>query len=218
MTDSEVETAVPFFIPPQRLPEDEIPVGATQCDIDDAISCARFALAHLQHSRRGFPKQFFPNPELYRCALLGSYGVHDQNFLYYNDISLKDLIERKINSAQSNKYVIPVLASENYYCFQLEEFHYPILDELKDKTFSIDFIVILPGIRAGYVFFEDAPVCYMFFETLEEFERGFFPLDEARTLFAEHMTEWKNYQSEPTDAWLRRVRDALHSDEVASDE
>lgn len=218
MTVSAADAEVPFFIPPKRLPEDEIPVGAIQIDVDDAISCARFALAHLQHSQKGFPKQFFPKPELYRCAVLGAYDVHDKNFLYYNDTSLKDLIERKINTAHSQKYIIPVLTSDDYYCFELAEFHYPILDELKDKTFAIDFILVLPGIRAGYVFFEDDPVCYMFFESQEEFGKGFLSPEEARAIFADHMTEWKSYESEATDAWLRRVRDALQSNEIASDE
>lgn len=218
MTDSGQGSMIPFFIPPRKIPEDEVPSGLVQCDDDDAISCARFALAHLAESDAGFPEQFFPKASLFRCALLGSYATHEENFLYDENVSLRKIIEEKINCTHSKKYIIPVLTNDIYYCFELDIFNYAVLDELKEKTFSVDIVLILPKSGGGYIFFADSPACYVFFESLREFEQGFVRLSDAKTIFANHMIDWKDYESDAADTWLKQVCSALHSDDCASDE
>jgi len=200
-----------FLAPPLRLDESEVPVGATQCDDFKAIECARIALSYLQHADSGFPGQFFPKPQLHRGALLGTHTVHYRNFEYHSDSSLQLLMENKINSATSRKLLIAVLAHDKYYCFKVEKFTYSLLDELKEKTFAIDFLLMLPDVYGGFVFFEDGPACFMFFQERAEFEKGFMSPEIVMKIYTDHMMEWRHYRSDHVTAWMQLVKSAMES-------
>jgi hypothetical protein len=206
-----------FSAPPLRLDEQEIPAGATQCGDAEAIGCARTALSYLQHAETGFPKyNLFPKPSLYRCALLGTHTVHFRNFEYDTETSLRQLVEEKINSSGSRIYLIAILAS--YYCFRLSHFTYDVLDELKDKTFAIDFVLLLPEKLGGFVFFEDNPACYVFFERRADFEEGFMSPERAMDIYEEHMAQWQHYKSDGVTLWMRKVNHALRSSETTPED
>jgi hypothetical protein len=208
-----------FSTPPLRLEASEIPVGTTQCDDAEAIGCARTALSYLQHSDSGFPEDYsFPKPSLYRCALLGTHTVHFRNFEYDAETSLRQLVEEKINSSNSHIFLMPVLASQSYYCFKLSRFTYDVLDELKDKTFAIDFMLLLPERSGGFVFFEDSPACYMFFEKRTDFEAGFMSPERAMDIYEEHMAQWQHYKSDTVTLWMRKVNQALRSNDTTPED
>jgi hypothetical protein len=208
-----------FSTPPLHLDDQEIPAGATQCDNAKAIGYARTALSYLQHSDSGFPEDYsFPKPSLYRCALLGTHTVHFRNFEYDTETSLRQLVEKKINSSNSHIFLMPVLASQSYYCFKLSRFTYDVLDELKDKTFAIDFVLLLPEKLGGFVFFEDNPACYMFFERRADFEEGFMSPEKAMDIYEEQMAQWQHYRSDTVTLWMRKVNHALRSSETTPED
>ncbi len=113
---------------------------------------------------------------------------------------------------------MPVLTSEQYYCFSLPRFTYDVLDELKDKTLAIDFVLLLPERSGGFVFFEDSSACYIFFEKRADFEEGFMSPEKAMDIYTEHMTEWREYDSDGVNSWLRKVNHALRSSETTPED
>ncbi|WP_421694507.1 hypothetical protein [Aestuariivirga sp.] len=109
---------------------------------------------------------------------------------------------------------MPIVGSKSYYCFGLSRFSYDVLDELNEKTFSTEFVLLLPERSGGFVFFEDDPACYMFFKDRLDFDECFMSPEEAMATFAEHMADWRHYQSEGVTHWMEKVNRALRSSEI----
>jgi hypothetical protein len=180
-----------FTSHPMKISAIDVPDGLSQCDENLGLICANFALDHLDNAQTGFPVDFFPNHALVRCALLGSYGVHNRNFEYNNSISLEKIIENKINRNLSEKYIIAVNSIDKYYCFKTENFRYKLLDDIKNITNSIDFILIIPDSIGIFVFFEDSPACFMSFSKETEFQENFISPKEASYIFSQNMFDWQ---------------------------
>lgn len=203
-----------FSSPPMHLDPSDIPDGLMDCNDHTGKQCARFALAQLDNAETGFPTDFFPKKTLVRCALLGSYGVHQRNYLYDSSISLRMIIEAKINKIRGELYIIAVLDSNNYYCLNTNNFTYSFLDELKQKTNSIDFVLIAPAVFGCFVFFEDSPACFMSFRDEIEFEKDFMPAEEAKSIFSKHMDEWRITAYAKERVWLERVEQEMVTKQI----
>ena len=130
--------------------------------------------------------------------MLGAHTVHYRNYEYHPEISLKEIIEKKINNDCDEKYIIAVNSYRSYYVFKCKEFSYKILDFLKDTTYANEFIVSCVESDAISIFFEDDTVFIMSYINQKSIEKGFMPLEKSYDIFNKHKHEWKitNYDSE----------------------
>lgn len=198
-----------FSFSPKKLNLNELPYGLVECDNNSAIECARLALSQIEGSDDGFPINLFPKYSLFRCAILGSYPVHYRNNLYDKYRSLQNIVENKINNIFGEKYIIANNSKSVYYSFKCKEFKYDQLYFLKDSTYAIDFILLLPEGSGIFIFCEDAPACFMGFQDKEQFERNFISPEQAMSIFVEYMDEWQITGSKGERLWLEKAKGAM---------
>lgn len=185
--------------------------GLSECGEVAGLNIARYTLSKLENSSDGFPEEILPSPDLSGCAVLGSYSVHYRNYLYDKDVSLKQIIERKINLIIFDKYLIAINSASSYYCFKLKNFDYKYMDILKQETCALEYILVIPDIGAIFIFFEDAPACFIAFRSLSELEENFIARKDAIGIFLQNMDNWRITNHEKEGRWLESVASYFRS-------
>lgn len=210
ISDDRTSLEMGFSSFPQRLDAAAVPAELAQCDDTTAVECARFAIGQIENPDDGFSTDLLPRSTLVRCALLGSSNTHYRNYLYNDIISLRELVERKINKYNSEKYIIAVNAKSIYYCFSARKFSYDQLDNINEITHSIQFMLLIPKFGGTFTFFEDAPACFMSFQSIEQFEQDFMSPDKAMSIFLENASEWQITDDHGERQWLKEVELAMN--------
>jgi hypothetical protein len=173
------------------LAQIEMPLSLKELDPDTANEITRQLLNRLENNSGKFP--FLIRPKLTRTnsLLLGAYTVHEQNYVYEKDKSLKEKIELVINGKDEASFIFPINSQQKFYAFKCSEFSYDLLDYLHDKTLAQTFVIYIQEQDVMFVFEEDSAFCTASYPNIESFESDLGKLAEYRSIFSNNISDWK---------------------------